>query len=454
MNPIFKLALKRSSMRNNVRILLTFCFMLFSLSSCGGNLVLSNNKSENEYKPVQTTEIGSNQELADDENHLQIIDGCIQPYESFEYKVNPDVSKPIPGKTEIVEPDYPWEIETEIDTKALPNGLDWLRSKVLGVRSVNGETEIWVENQYADNKLSNGFHQTISIYLPTSNQWKNVDVDFGLDADDYVYISKLFFDKDGTIWGATTSRSFSEENRSTSILSKYNQKDNRFEFDPNVIKIPRRSSPPILSEPYVFFDENNNFWFVVPGDSIYLYKPVENKIKNVVSISSLDIYSVSMAPDNSIYFVTYNPENPSNPELKIYRYSILDDQFDEISTPEEIFLSSSYGNLLLDNDANLWLDSIAMREPDGEWHNIIQPTIFITNFAEDMIPRWRIPDIQTETSDERIWFTGDNGSTWLDRNNQKWCWYSTYKVVPVEDTDGILWIVVNDHLYSSKIDAN
>ena len=439
-------------MSKNKNILFFLCFLVLPLSSCGAEIVSTNRISETGNMPTEITEMENHQEETESGNRLQIIDGCIQPIESFEYKIIPDDSKPIPGKTELVEPFSPWEIKAVIDTKALPNGLSWLRSKVLGVKSANGNSEIWIENDYFDLNSSDAFHQTISIYTPATDQWKFVDIDFGLDIEDYAYISRLYFDNEGSTWGVITTRSIIEGNKSISILSKYNPEENRFEFEPDARVVQKYSNPPNYLDIYVFFDSNNNFWFVVPGDSIYLYEPSENKVTNEISISSIDIYSASMAPDDSIYFVTYNPENPENPELRLYKFTDNNHQLIEIPTPEEIYFASKYGNILVDAGGNLWLDSLAVMEPDGEWYNIIQPAIFITNFAEGMVPRWRRPEIQTETSDGRLWFVGDNGSTWLDRKQQKWCWYSTYQVVPYEDELGNLWIIANDHLFSSNID--
>jgi hypothetical protein len=424
-------------------LIINICFLV----SCETEVQINNGTSEftktNNQKPIDE----SDQEENDSEDQLEVVDGCIQPYETFAYKSNPDPTKPWPGHTDIVGLNTPWNIETVIDTETFADELPWSRSQVLGVRSVNRKSEIWIENRYYDN-LSTTFHQTLSIYQPTTKQWELIDVDFGVDAMDYSYISDLFFGLDGSIWGAIKSISITDENNSISILSKFNEKEKRFEFDPNVRVIPRYSNPLNYSRTFVLFDNNGIFWFVVPGDSIYRYSPQENTISHEFSIASLDIYSASISSDNSILLLTYFPQSLIA-ESEIYRYSTMLHQFNKISLPEEIRYSL-YSQLYEDDNNNLWLDSAAWMEPNGEWVSVIQPTIFISNFAEGLVPRWRVPDIKYETSDQRLWFVGDNGSTWLDRDTHKWCWFTTYQVVPIEDEGGKLWIVVNDHLYWSE----
>lgn len=380
---------------------------------------------------------------------LGVIDGCIQAFESFAYKILSDDTKPIPGREDIVPLGSPWVVETTLKIPAIHVDAPWLRSKVMGIRINNNVPEIWVGNTYYYQPTT-GSRQTFSIYSPGTQQWRYIDVDLQSNNGAYYYISKLFFAQDGSIWGVTEdSGGLLSDNKSVSILSKYNEEQNKFEFDLNAGGTPKIVNGAV-AHPRVLFGNDGDFWIIIEGDALYHYDPYTKKFENKLSLSSLHITSAVITPDNSsIYIMTYYPKSLV-PESKPYLYSIQKNTLDDITVPAEI-LSDLYSNMLFDPQERLWLDSVAWMEINGEWYTLIQPTIFITNYPEGLAYRWREPSLMQVTSDGRLWFVGENGSTWLDPNEQKWCWYTTEQVVPVEDESGVLWIVGGDKLYRSSI---
>lgn len=381
---------------------------------------------------------------------LDLIDGCIQPFESFAYKIHSDDTKPNPGRTDIVYLNSPWKAETPLKIPMLANELPWGRSEVIGARIQNGTPEIWIENFYYSKTITNDdLYQTFSIYNPGTQQWKYIDVDFNFDKGVYYYISKLFFARDGSIWGLTETRSYlGFDNKPTSILSKYNEKQNKFEFDFNVSSIPMfidYSS----RETIVLFGNSGDFWFIVGGDSIYHYDPSTGKLEKKISVSSLNITSTVISPDNSSIYIMTNASNSLLPESFLYLYSIEGNILDKINVPQQIQFDI-HMKMLFDHQGRLWLDSVAWMDADGEWYNVIQPTIFITNYGQALEFRWEQPSLMQVTSDGRLWFVGDNGSTWLDPDRQKWCWFTTQEVIPVDDTTGSLWIVEGEKLFRAN----
>jgi len=110
--------------------------------------------------------------------------------------------------------------------------------------------------------------------------------------------------------------------------------------------------------------------------------------------------------------------------------------------------TGGYSNILVDHTGNLWLDSVGWKTPTEDWYQIHPPSIFVTNLKQGALDsRFQYPQIEIESSDNRLWFSSDNGMVWLDPEKGEWCWFTTYQSNIVEDSDRNLWMIADNKLY-------
>jgi|GEM_PF-2053814 len=389
---------------------------------------------------------------------LQVKDGCIQPLETFAYSIAPDESKARPGISEVVLPTSPWYKELQLDTSSLEKkGFVWLRSKVMGTRVNNGSLEVWVGNIFAWPKgkdIDYNFFQTITIYSPYTKKSKNIEVNFKSNDGISYYVDKLFFARDGSVWGSINANTnIDQKSQSVSILSKFDESSNSFKSVGPVEDIPIDGIPSCNDNVYcgetiVEFD-GESFWFIVGGDAIYKYDFVEKIPKKIISIKDFSIVSTYLDLDNGIYLLTYNPHLVyESTGLSVFTFA--DSKITPIHLPTELAFMNGHASVFVDNHRRLWLDNDAWMDENENWFRLIDNPIFITNYAEDLTPRFRHAQVVKNTQDGRLWFTGDNGSAWLDIEKKVWCWYTTYQVTPYEDIYGRKWVVAGKGLYYTK----
>lgn len=377
---------------------------------------------------------------------LQIADGCIQPFETFAYKVYPDEKKPVLVLREFILPVSPWKV---VETVPIPKADDFsyhVSTYLRGVNNKGGSPEIWIESNYMS--INAQPHKIFLVYQPQEKKWKSVDVNFSTnDGGDYT-ISKLIFGEEGSVWGVVDADNYmGSVDPSVALLSKYDDAKGEFEFDTDFAKA--FSNFDIYRQKADIFYDNGTFWLVVYHDAIYRYDLREKTVEKMISIDSLDLVASVLDPGNSIYLLTDNSQSMQS-EHDFYQYSIEENKLIQMSIPSEIRYAE-YSNMLVDHRGRLYLDDVAWLEPDGEWYMMIQPAIFISDRGKDQELRLRIPSIEAETSDGRLWFLGSNGSTWMDPERQLWCWFTTSGAIPYEDSDRNLWIIVDDKLYEAPV---
>lgn len=388
-----------------------------------------------------------------------IKDGCIEPIYSFSYSVYYNDSKQQPFNNLNVPPSEPWEIETKISYLEITNYYDFVRSKVVGVSEKNGFREIWIENNYWTNpRFTNPAierYQTFSIYNPAEKTWKYVNVDFGeFDGSNtenvHIYISKLFFAKDGAIWAINEADGFLSDKKSVSLLSKYNEKINKFEFVKEFTGLPIYGDKFFDLQYSYFYDESGIFWFIIHDDAIYSYDVHSGEFTKNISITDLNIESTSNTKSDLIFLKGFYEDYPYV-EVQVYSYSKALNTLNYFSVPNVLKHEAFYG-IFLDNEGRLWFGSKAWMESDEKWFMPLQPEIFLTNTRETRDVRWDSPEIKNETSDGRLWFVGTNGLYWLDLQKEKWCWLSTIAEPPFEDTHRNIWLVYDNYLYTSQLE--
>jgi hypothetical protein len=402
---------------------------------------------ESHSKPTQPLEFATEYiQTSNSQNSQQTeknVDECIPPLETFAYSLSTDSSKPqYPGNGPIILPPSPWQAE-----EALSQNLS-----IITTRIVQGHREIWFKkNPY--NPSGSKFREFI-IYYPESKEWKSISSKVGSDGG---YVGKLFVAKNGSLWGQIfwdTSQNSTEQHTITGqpVLSSYNEETKQFEFENETKQFSNTSMEPneTIYDPKILLDPRGIFWIFVQKDAVYSYDPVTKETRHHVDISKHVVSDPELAPDGSIYYVNNyyltHGMTLTMQDKEIFHFMPETDTIEKIYIPLQPW--PLFSSILVDDTGKLWLDSIGWKEPDGNWYQVHQSPIFITNVLWSGVEyRWKTPRILMESSDNRLWFSSDNGLAWLDAKKGKWCWFTTEQSNIVEDQEHNLWMIADNTLY-------
>ncbi|MCP4357983.1 MAG: hypothetical protein GY796_08210 [Chloroflexi bacterium] len=382
------------------------------------------------------------------------VDGCIPPLETFAYSTIPDDSKPrYPGAGPIILPPFPWQqMETSMETWAEVTRIP----SILATRFVNGNTELWFAPRLYDYYLpetDSELYQFI-IYRPDIKTWNSISAEVEGSG---VFVNKLFVARDGSLWGQNVWNMHSKVT-GFPVLSKYNEKTERFEFEQSTQLIPAARTDAKDSLPYwseVLLDSQGIFWVFVHKDAIYSYNSVTQEIGRHVEIPDILVADPRLAPDGSMYYINlyYIGHKPTHTiqDKEIFHFAPQTGKTEKVPIQLEPWPPAS--DILVDHAGNLWLGSLGWREPNGTWYQVHRSPVFITNVLwSGMEYRWKTPEIVMESSDGRLWFRSDNGMTWLDPRKGEWCWYTTEQSNIVEDQEGNLWMIADNKLYRYELE--
>ncbi len=371
----------------------------------------------------------------------ELINGCIPPLKTFVYKTRNEETMQRPGKDLIILPQSPWQIEAELPLSDGAKGGD---SEVIQTRLINGHTEIWT------GLVSSGeipsYTEGFSVYYPDTNVWKEIPAQIGDDSKVYVSKLLLFVAKDGSLWGVNFWNARQNSLKDYPLLSKYNEKTERFEFDQYTKGIPAGwySDGFSFVDDKILLDANGIFWFLVPKDAIYSYNPSTHEVKRRAEISDHEVWYGTIAPDGKIYYVIVAPP----PQKGLFYFDPETDDVKGIDLTYSVYDTSYLPNVFSDHSGNLWLGGLGWMDANTKvWYRLHPSPIFIGRSSEDPTISWQDPSIFMESSDKRLWFRSNNGLAWLDLQKEQWCWFTTYQSNIVEDQEHNLWMIADGKLY-------
>ncbi|MEW6085939.1 MAG: hypothetical protein AB1607_15210 [Chloroflexota bacterium] len=372
---------------------------------------------------------------------------CIGSFQDFAYTIP---ENGLPYLTSETLPPEPWQFE-EVLPSSNTNGSP-LISAVATTRSIDGYVEIWINRQpYGSTyEIVDAENYQYLIYRDDTNKW---DVVSAQVEDSGVFVDKLFVDRDGSIWGRNV---WDDSSAITSkpILSRYNDKTKKFVFDNSVQNIPalwKDSDPSTVDIPFwtdVLLDADGEFWLFAHTDAIYNYNPDTQAVKRYVEITDFRIKQVVLAPNGTIYFRRYDDYNTafSLQEGQLFQFLPETKKIESLDIPSKRW--PSFGNILVDRQGRLWLDTVGWREPDGTWNMIYpNPWLYFWKMEWEEDYRWATPHVILENSDGRIWYEAEKGMAWLDPTTMQGCWFTTHQSSLVEDSDRNLWMIADGRLY-------
>lgn len=359
----------------------------------------------------------------------KILDnGCIPPIINFAYPVNEGHSR---NTTQILPP-IPWQAEAllpEIPPETRAFDL------VSIARTKDGYNEIWVKRQiYIEGKNSESVPKVqLMIYRTNSKEWILIPEEFN---DKSAKSGSIYVTNDGTIWAYLGFSGYS-------YFGVYNEKEERFDYVVGSENVPQGNQ---------LLDDDGKFWILANRDGIYSYDTASHKIEKHINMPDLETGSslygsmATSAPDGSIYFLNMTGER----QVSLMHYIPEIDQLELV--PNIDYLGDISYNLFMDRSGRLWFGDLGWMEPDGIWYRIVRSPVFITDRAESSEKYiWAYPSIVFESSNHLLWFQSDNGMTWLDPKEGKWCWFTTEQSNIVEDQQHNLWMIADGKLYKRPL---
>lgn len=307
-------------------------------------------------------------------------------------------------------------------------------SWILSARSNNGYKDIWIRRQWIlIGKNNDQTTDELWVYSNATKKWIAFPEKIN---NTNISVGGLYTARNGSLW----SHNYVSKSDQP-LFSLYNEKNKRFELKDDSLGMP---------DGWVLLDQKDIFWVIPHQDSIYSYDPATHRVTQHSTLPGLVVYGAALAPDGSIYILKGTTYLQTSDDEELFRFYPETEKIERIGVPLEPHLV--FFDLLVDHLGRLWLNDYGWMEPDGTWYQIIRSPIFITNNVESGLDRrWKTPSIILESSDGRLWFKSENGMAWLDPQNGKWCWFTTYQSDLIEDQQHNLWMIANGKLYKLEL---
>jgi len=382
-------------------------------------------------------------------------DQCYKTFDEFAYV--------LPEKgvfQEKILPLEPWKVEATLPEYPEKPWSEY----VMATRDTESYSEVWVSRfSWGDDPADSAFYEFV-VFRTDTKEWRTVSAEV---ENSGVFVQELFVTKDGDLWGKNGGRSIIDRSPialESSILSKYNQEIESFEFVDEVDDIPAawmKNEYDIPQWAEVVLSTNSVFWMFLPHGKIYSYDSVTQKVEYHVELPPYNITQVVMSSDNTFYLKLYDPNSMSFylEENELFYYDPVAESVQSLDNPDIPWYG--FHGILLDKDGRLWLDAEGYREKNGNWHELRPWSLdYYREWIGNSAWRWTTdPYVMMESSDGRIWFAINHpdvsgykrGIAWFDPRTKSGCWFTSEGDNLVEDSHKNLWLVVEDKLYKYSI---
>ena len=343
-------------------------------------------------------------------------------------------------------PTEPWQIQAKMPNKYLGDSAYW---DVQLVRYVNDDPEIWFRG-WSGNKNDD---TNILIYHPHSRRWTPIsDV---VEKSD-ISVQELYLTKDGTVWGRNY---WNKERKNTpdrgSILSKYNEQTNQFEFVPEVFQVPFANEEKYSSTNVLFDDVNNVFWIGIEPDGLYTYDPNIDKTTKQASLQNMSVGTLGSATDGTIFFTNLieEPEYPSFAPENLYegflmRFSPEGNEFIALEVPDKPW--PKLGLPIVTKSDFLWIGAVGYLDlNNNRWNLLVEPSDY---YVGGYLSWPTSPYVILEDGSGIVWFRlaseqRGGGMAWLDPKTGEGCMFTNIPAKIVEDDRQQLWMFADGKLY-------
>jgi len=367
---------------------------------------------------------------------------CLGSFNEFAYSVPKKSTLPL----EKTLPQAPWKIEAPLPFSKDDNTL----VSVEAIRFINGYSEVWLKKDTSYSISQGTIHEYV-IYRTDAKTWKTISAQIG---DTEAYVQKLFVSKDGSVWGQNAWTAYSNTS-GMPVLSKYNEKEEKFELEKNVVSIPAswRNSGGYNYWNNVLLDQSGTFWILANKDAIFGYSPVSQEIKRYAGIPDFIVSHASLGPDQNIYITRrWGKTVFSIQDGEIWKFDPQTGDLKNLGTPPVPW--PAYNNILVDHSDRLVLGAVGWLNKNGNWHSIYpNPLAYFWHMEWEGDYRWYTPELILESSDGRLWYRKklddgvDWGMAWLNPQTMDGCWFTTIDTNIIEDQQQNLWMTADGKLY-------
>lgn len=391
--------------------------------------------------------------------------GCLKPFQEFAYTLW-DL-----GDDQVALPPPPWRIEASIPVKQVEG---YSAPDIIGVvlaRSSNGGQEVWIKQEMLSSAPTPGIKSMFTIYQSASRSWRNVSANI---EDTEYYVSDLFVTKDGSVWGSTTREYHDGEPvpvESVPVLSKFDERTQRFEFAPGVLEVSLKGPDDPKSAWYPYFagidivldTKRDFFWIFSEEDGIYRYEPNTRTTQKWLGLPDLKVFSRPvLSPDGSIFVEDFRLERMEEPYFHLYEGSLFQffpdtREFVQLEMPDDPW--PSFSGWLVTQTGRLWLGAVGYREPDGSWYLLHPDPAEYFKHAGDQA--WSPPYLMLESSNGLLWYQKFldmgpryEGTAWYNPETGEGCMFTNSAVWVIEGPEQQLWLAANANLYKYDLQVS
>lgn len=378
------------------------------------------------------------------------FDQCIDTFESFAYEAH---LRPLSLEARHVP--IPLEPVASLPSEAM-SGYDLRVLQINFIRDTPNGQEMWFSGAAQPTSIDLPRTSYIAIYFTDEQRW---EIHSGSIQGTTAFVRDPFMTPDGSIWGVSGwdgRYEFTPNLQRLPVLARFDETSDSFVFTdgaPFRAPFPTNLQPYWFNSPRAVVDQSGIIWIFNSDNGIYRYDPLtdSNSLEGLIPIFPAGAAYVTLAPDNTIYIGSATGQNPrtlqNNP---IFRFVEGDSAFTMIDLPAEEW--ANYNGMLFDAADNLWVGDVGYRTPAEEW-TLVDPSPIDFSLVDPVIPSGndRLPtEIAYATLDGRVWFrrfVDSNrlaGTAWYDPITNQGCQFTTTPILSFhEDEQQRLWFTTS-----------